>query len=793
MLDAHLIAKTRPQVRPENVVLFGDFRVSVLADRLFRIEKDEKREFCDEATEAVWFRDMDPVPFTVTEAENGVDITTARVTLALRNNFEESYVLIDGEKRPLDNEGNLRGTYSTLDRCNGNDYMETDNVTVLKQIELDNGVVSKNGVAVLDYTHSSVLRQDGMIHKDRNDSLDVYVFAYGHDYRAAVQAFYMICGETPRIPRFAFGNWWSRYYAYTEEEYINVMERMEDRDIPLTVATVDMDWHWSRTLDAVKKITESGKNDEFHGGKSGWTGYSWNTDLFPDYRRFLKRLQDKGLKVTLNLHPATGVRYFEDMYDEMATAMGIDPKTEAPVRPDFTSERFINAYFKILHKPYEHDGVDFWWIDWQQGPRAKAAGIDIMWVLNHYHTLDNGKEHMPLILSRYSGLGAHRYPLGFSGDTMITWKTLAYLPYFTANATNIGFTWWSHDIGGHFEGEKDDELYVRSVQFGVFSPINRLHCTSARYMTKEPSYYMNGTGLIAEEFLRLRHQMIPFIYSASIDTTEKGIALMEPMYYEYPESKEAYEYTSQYMFGGQLLVAPVITPGDEKKMAKTSVWLPEGKWTDIFTGHTYKGGKVVDMVRHMDSIPVLAKEGGFFVLDGRKHTNSVDLPDVLDVLTFNGNGAYTLREDNENGRMETAFVSKAEAGKQTVTVSVGGDACVASRKMNLEFRNIEKGSVRVYENGALIDVRVKTDGCVTVMLPAVKAGAVYTVEVEYTENERRFRTRTVDALARLECKNECKQRILRGSWELSEEETLTFIRNFEELTENEKIYLTEEW
>ena len=126
MLDAHLIAKTRPQVRPENVVLFGDFRVSVLADRLFRIEKDEKREFCDEATEAVWFRDMPPVAFTVTETEGGTDIRTERVTLALRENFEESYVLIDGEKRPLDNEGNLRGTYSTLDRCNGDDFMDKD-------------------------------------------------------------------------------------------------------------------------------------------------------------------------------------------------------------------------------------------------------------------------------------------------------------------------------------------------------------------------------------------------------------------------------------------------------------------------------------------------------------------------------------------------------------------------------------------------------------------------------------------------------------------------------------------
>ena len=792
MLDQHLIAETRPQVRPENVVLFGDIRVSVLADRLFRIEKDEKREFCDEATEAVWFRDMPAVAFEVKHTDGGVDITTERVTLAVRSNFEESYILMDGEAKPLGNEGNLLGTLSTLDRCDGDEYVENDGVT-RRKIKLGEGVVSKSGVAVLDYTASSVLKKDGMITKERNDSMDIYVFAYGHDYRAAVRAYYMICGDTPRIPRYAFGNWWSRYYAYTEEEYINVMERMEDRDIPVTVATVDMDWHWSRTLDAVKKITESGKNTEYYGGKSGWTGYSWNTDLFPDYKRFLKRLQDKGLKVTLNLHPATGVRYFEDMYEEMATAMGIDPKTEAPVRLDFTSERFINAYFKILHKPYEHDGVDFWWIDWQQGPRAKAQGIDIMWVLNHYHTLDNGKEHLPLILSRYSGLGAHRYPLGFSGDTMVTWKTLAYLPYFTTNATNIGFTWWSHDIGGHFEGEKDDELYTRSVQFGVFSPINRLHCTSARYMTKEPSYYMNGTGLIVEEFLRLRHKMIPFIYSASIDTTEKGIALMEPMYYDYPEQQEAYEYVSQYMFGGQLLVAPVITKGDEKKMAKTTVWLPDGKWTDIFTGHTYTGGKVVDMARYMDTIPVLAKEGAFFVLDGRKHTNSVALPDVLDVMTFNGNGAYTLHEDSEAGRMETRFVSEAQAGKQTVTVSVDGDACVSSRKMKLQFRNIEKGSVCVWENGTPVESIVKTDGYVTVTLPAVACGKSYTVEVSYTENEKRFRRRLVEALAHIEQKNTVKDQILRGTWELSEEDTLAFIRNHESLSENEKIYITEEW
>jgi hypothetical protein len=199
------------------------------------------------------------------------------------------------------------------------------------------------------------------------------------------------------------------------------------------------------------------------------------------------------------------------------------------------------------------------------------------------------------------------------------------------------------------------------------------------------------------------------------------------------------------------------------------------------------------MVRWMDSIPVLAKEGGFFVLDGRKHTNSVELPDVLDVLTFNGNGSYTLKEDNEKGRMETSFVSKAEAGKQTVEIKVCGDECIASRKMKLQFRNIEKGVVRVYENGALASASVKMDGFVTVTLSDVKAGASYTVEVEYEENVRRFRKRLVEALAHIELSTTNKDHILRSTREFSEVETLDYIRRYEKLTENEKIYMTEEW
>mgnify|MGYP003421298737 FL=1 len=109
-------------------------------------------------------------------------------------------------------------------------------------------------------------------------------------------------------------------------------------------------------------------------------------------------------------------------------------------------------------------------------------------------------------------MGSHRYPIGFSGDTVISWKSLDYLPYFTSTASNIGYSWWSHDIGGFMAGNKDDELYLRYVQLGVLLPILRLHSQQNDVLTKEPWAYKNGIGELAINQLRLRHKLIPFIW-----------------------------------------------------------------------------------------------------------------------------------------------------------------------------------------------------------------------------------------------------------------------------------------
>ncbi len=794
MIDKHLVVKTQPVALAENIVLWKDIRVTVLADGLFRIEKDTDKEFCDRATQSIWFRNAAPVAFVSEDNGDTLTVKTDKATLTVKEDIRQSTVSVNGKKVVVEKIKNLPGAYRSLDRCDGDLFYMPKDIGQYR-ITLEDGVVSADGVGMHDDTASLILGDDGKLCARNDDDADIYLFAHGDDYRGALRDLFAVSGRVPVIPRYAFGNWWSRYHAYTEKEYLHILDALSDRDIPITVATIDMDWHWSKTLDAVKKITEQGKADEFHGSANGWTGYSWNTDLFPDYKSFLKKIQDRELKITLNLHPASGVRYFEDMYEEMAKAVGIDPKTEERVQFDFTSDDFINAYFKVLHKPYERDGVEFWWIDWQQGTQTAMPGLDPLWALNHYHTLDNATDHKPLILSRYCGIGSHRYPVGFSGDTYVTWKSLDYIPYFTAMGTNAGYTWWSHDIGGHMLGYKNDELYTRYVQFGAFSPINRLHCSNLDVMTKEPAVYMNGSGLVAEEFLRLRHRMIPYLYSASYETNVNGQALIEPMYYACPNEKNAYNCNGQYMFADNLIVAPVTKEGDNNGMVTTKVWLPEGKWTDIFTGDRYCGGQWVEMTRWLDTIPVLAKEGGFFLLDGRKHTNNSDVPESLEVMVFNGNGEYVLHEDNDNGWMHTKLTSAASDGVQTLVMKAEGNlAVMPERDFKFEFKNIPDGKVRAFADGVAIDVETDVGEYLAVIVKVAKAGVEYKIEVEFTEDKRAYRnSRLLYNIMRIEGDFEMHGRMLKVLCAADDSACKDYIMQNEALTKTERKRLCEAW
>ena len=772
MLDCHLIAQTNPQANPKNIVLWKDYRITVLQDRLFRIEKSPSGKFRDEATQSVWFRNMLPQEFTVKETNERLEIQTAYCGLLLYAKRADCRVVVSGEEKEIANDGNLFGTYRTLDRCNGNVFCATDGTE--KAISLTNGVCSQNGVAVFDDAQSLTLKADGQIISERGEGSDEYVFAYGKDYRAAVRALYMITGSVPMIPRYALGNWWSRYHVYTDKEYLRVMSGFARRGVPFTVATIDMDWHYSDTkeIDEKYSVTKNGMTgkeyvgDIAEGWNYGWTGYSWNERLFPDYKKFLQELAERNLKITLNLHPADGVRFWETQYDKMAQAVGVDSASKHYIPFRLDDEKYINAYFSVLLKPFERDGVEFWWIDWQQGEKSDTEGLDPLWALNHYHYYDVKSNHdCPIILSRYAGIGSHRYPLGFSGDTYISWETLAYLPYFTLTASNIGYTWWSHDIGGHMMGEKCDELFVRHVQFGVFSPINRLHCVSDETVTKEPFAYLNGTGLIVEEWLRFRHKMIPYLYSCAYRTHNEGIALIEPLYYR-NDTPQAYEYKNEYYFGSELLVAPITQKAEADKYARVKVWLPQGTWTDIFTGDCYEienGGEERTLLRTLDSIPVLAKAGAIIPLSADKG-NACDNPANLEVWAYEGNGEYSLYEDKGDKSCITHFAMTHQKGKQVLEIVAQGDKTVlpTNRTITVLFKDIPEGEAVVFCNGERIETHEIYENCAAVSFD-FDCEKNYKIEVEYKKESEleRLKERAKKILTVSEEKNELKEQLYR--------------------------------
>ena len=452
------------------VVLGEHYRFSVLTSQLIRMEYAPDGVFEDRPTQIAQCRAFALPDYRVWRMEDGrIEIHTDHVSvfydgqpfspngLWAENRSECRGIYCTWHFGDALSE-NLGGTARTLDEADG-------------PVPLEYGIQSRlQGFAVLDDSHSFVLTEDGWFAPRAQGAQDIYFFSYGYDYRQALKDYFHLCGPTPLLPRYALGNWWSRFHAYTDTEYLALMDRFAAEGVPLSVAVIDMDWH----------ITQPA------GRGKGWTGYTWNRTLFPDPSAFLRNLHGRGLKTTLNLHPAEGVQAHEEAYPAMARAMGRDAERSQRI-PFMPGDRaFMRAYFELLHHPREVEGVDFWWVDWQQGTTTTAEGLDPLWALNHLHMADSVRNGMRgLILSRYAGPGSHRYPIGFSGDSVISWASLQFQPYFTATAANIGYAWWSHDIGGHAHGRRDDELQVRWLQLGVFSPILRLHSTNNPFGGKE--------------------------------------------------------------------------------------------------------------------------------------------------------------------------------------------------------------------------------------------------------------------------------------------------------------------
>ncbi|KAL4813281.1 glycosyl hydrolases family 31-domain-containing protein [Aspergillus spinulosporus] len=702
-------ALTHPRANPGAVVQGSHYRFTLLSERLIRFEWAEDGQFEDRASTFAINREF-PVPrFRILDGDE-LDIITDYFHVSYtKEKFSPESLIFHFSGKSVKygtpwrfgtpTEFNLGGTARTLDGVDG-------------RCDMGQGVLSKAGYAVIDDSKSMLFDSNGFVApRQAGDRADCYLFCYGRDYKAAIKAFYAVSGKQPVVPRFILGNWWSRYYAYHQDEYVALMDKFQKHSIPLSVAVLDMDWHYV--------------SDE-RVPHAGWTGYTWNEKLFPNPGKFRQDIHQKQLRITMNDHPHGGIHAHEAAYEEMARFLGHDTRDRNPILFDPANPKFMEAYFGILHRRLEREACDFWWIDWQQGPYSKIPGFDPLWLLNHFQYLDskhNGS--VPLIFSRYGGPGSHRYPIGFSGDTVVTWESLAFQPEFTATASNIGYGWWSHDIGGHIRGIRDDELLIRWTQLGVFSPVMRLHSTSSRWNSKEPWLYGDECLRVMAEFLRFRHRLVPYLYTQNVLGSSNDEPLVQPMYWSWPNEPNAYEVPNQYFLGSELLVAPIVQPRDKRtNLASVKAWLPPGgRFVDIFCGTVYDGGRMVTFYRPIDKYPVLAPEGSIVTLSEKSPENGCLNPSGIEALVIVGrNGRASLIEDVADDDFNLFKESDTHAPNLRVAWTIEFEqatgeltARIPAGKLNLNLRflgmNTVPQSFRVLANG-----RELTDDGIDVLL-----------------------------------------------------------------------------
>ncbi len=583
LLGSAATAAPSAHAAPLNPVVIGGARFSVLTPNCIRMEYDADGKFIDLPSLFAANRDARFDNFKLEKEGANTVIDTGAIRLKYAPDGQTfsaknlSATIKDGTNWTpgAKNVGNLGGTLRTLDGVKGP-------VPVLP------GVLSRDGWALIDNSRDPLLTKDWVEARPQDAGSDWYLFGYGHDYRAALKSLTSVSGEVPLPRKNLLGTWYSRYWPISSAEYREFAKEYEQHDFPLDNMVLDMDWH-----------------------RQGWTGWSWNRDLIPDPENLISDLHKQGLQVTLNLHPADGVAASEDQYPAFMKTLGA-PNDGKTIPFDAADQKQMNALETQVLDPLTKAGVDFWWVDWQQYPNTRGIPeLTNLWWINELmsrYTQEGGRRGVSF--SRWAGWGDQRHPIHFSGDASSDWSSLAFQVPFTATSGNVGCFFWTHDIGGH-NGGRNEESYARWCQFGALSASLRSHSSRDADTDRRPWKYPKWDEDSMRDSFHLRSELFPYIYSSAAQSTRESVPMLRPMYFDYPETEAAYHNGQEYLFGDDLLVAPIASPGvGPNRVAHQAVWFPNGSnWFNTFTGEKYQGGTDALCAADINEFPLFARGG----------------------------------------------------------------------------------------------------------------------------------------------------------------------------------------
>lgn len=599
----------------------GELRVQLLSPTVVRLEVRGPNGFEDRPTFTVVERDWPGVPFTV----KGDRIVTERFTVVTTGQLVGTTVEVAGHP-PYRVEGLPGCTWLPAPAETGPVFALADSPRMVPPL---GGALPRNATGPLAATSG---------YDTGNDAPDLYLFVTD-DAMQLRRDLLRLTGPVPLIPRYALGLWDSRYYPYTDELALETIDTYREKGLPVDVFVVDTDWR----VGASK-------------------GYAVNTELFPDFRGFLKQAHQRGVRVMLNDHP--------------------EPQAETALDPKETQFRY-DGLVDLLEQ-----GADIWWYDrnWSTVLHEPMPGLPKeTWGASVFQdvTREFRPELRPLIMANVDGIdhgkrkhpphpAFHRYPIPWTGDTFARWD---YLQMAVENGVDLGvlalLPYVHEDCGAH-NLVPTPEQYVRWVQYGALSPILRLHCSYG--MSRFPWDFGKVAQQAAFEAIRFRYRLVPTLYNAVHAATRDGLPLLRRLDLEHPEHEDAASST-QYLLADDLLVAPVLEPRAERR----ELWVPPGTWVDLWTGERLEGPARVSLPVTLRSLPLLVREGGVLFLgdaDVRSSDDQLSRPVTLEV--WPGPETTRVLVEDDGVSVAAALVERAVTTRRTgssvqVEVSQPGD------------------------------------------------------------------------------------------------------------------------
>lgn len=600
--------------KKDSMIIGNKYRISILTERLVRLEYNPKGVFEDRPTQRVIYRNFPKVNYTATQSETLLQVITSYFTL----DYVKEHTFVGSKIAP---STNLKITLNGTDRTWNYNHPEARNYGTITysldnfrgKLKLDKGLYSTDGFACIDDSDSLVLNEKEMFQNRSDKVLDLYVFMYKKDLGLCLQDYYKLTGYPLMIPRYALGNWWYKDSTYTNQDIYKFIKKFSEEEIPLSVFLLGNKWH---------------KENDY---------YTFNDKIIDSFK-LKKFLDSKQIKLGLTINPSSNIYQNTETYNAIAPSLSQDnPLNFLPV-----NNNKLNLYTSNVINKLINGGVDIFNIDYNnKGDKLTSS------LFNQYHyvTEVTTLNKRSVVLTRNHNVAIHRYGIVVTGKTIVDWETLAILPRYNYSASNMGISYVANAIGGYYKGIEDFELFIRYIQLGVFSPMLILASDDGEYYRREPWRWDISQREIIKKYLNLRNKLIPYLYTEAYLYHTSGSPIIQPLYYEYPKIYDEPLYINQYFFGSQMLVCPITK---KKNMIMNRVvqrlFIPNGTWYELESGKKYLGNKYYMSFYRDEDYPVFCREGSIIVMSLDKNT---DNPVNLEVDIFPGsNGNYTLYEDD---------------------------------------------------------------------------------------------------------------------------------------------------